>query len=196
MKAARRAGFTLLEVTVAAALLSIVLVKLTIVVSEAQKSHRNEVGNMALEDRAHQVLDRIAYAVMGADRESLFPDNAAPLDQAKLKYKLSLGVEDGVTVWSYETIGLDDDEQSSVYWAQNEDLPDERRVVWCNTVSDLLEDELLNGADDNGNAIADEKGLSFVLDGDSIIIRLTLQRRGDEGEPVQVSVETTVTCRN
>jgi prepilin-type N-terminal cleavage/methylation domain-containing protein len=195
MRATRRAGFTLLEVTVAAALLSIVLVKLTIVVSEAQRSHRTEVGNMALDDRAHQVLDRIAYAVMGADRESLFPDNAAPLDQARLKYKISMGVEEGATIWSFETIGLTADE-NSVYWAQNEDTFDERRVVWCNTVSELLEDEFLNGEDDNGNTIADEKGLSFVLDGDSVIIRLTLERKGEEGEPVQVSVETTVTCRN
>lgn len=195
MRPRSRSGFTLIELTIVVALLSVVMVKLTIVIDQAQRSHQNELQVMALENRARQVLDRVAYAVTGAERAGLDPGNIMPLDQSELAYRISLGVENGQTVWVREKIGLQRDD-TSMYWVQNEAEPDERRVTWCNAISQLLEDELLNGADDNDNDIADEKGLSFTLKDDMIVIRLTLQREAEGEDPIQVSVRTAVTCRN
>jgi hypothetical protein len=73
---------------------------------------------------------------------------------------------------------------------------EERVVAWANTVSEMLQDELMNGVDDNDNDLADELGLSFVLDARSVTIRLSLERAADDGKKVQVTKETTVTCRN
>jgi len=192
----RRAGFTVLETVIAMALVGLVLTKLTMVMDEARRAHEEESVSMQLDDQAMELIDRIAYAIVGSSRESLDPAQGAPFYGSAMRFQLSLGVEDGEVVWSDpEKIALEED-SGAVYWSQNEGEVNERRVVWANTVSEMLEDELMNGVDDNGNELADELGLAFVVDDKSVTIRLSLERDLDDGESVQVTKETTVTCRN
>lgn len=193
----RQSGFTLIELMIALALLTILVVKLTMVVDQASKTHRRESLAMALEDQASLVLDRVSFAIIGSDADTLIPEPEAPFFTPEIEYQVSLGVEDGEVVWSDpETIGLDADDPALLYWGKNKDALDERVVVWCRTVAEFMKDEILNGVDDNLNGITDETGLSFVVDGDSVTIRLTLERLNKEGDPVRISKETTVTCRN
>jgi len=194
VKPSRRAGFTAIEMLIAMALLAVVIVKLSLVMNEASKSQHRETASMALEDNVRRVLDRISYAVMGAERESLFPNGGIPDQDDWIDFRVSLGVENGEIVWDDpERIGLDG---KQVYWTQNEGEPDERKVIWCNAVRALLEKELANGLDDNLNGLTDEGGLSFALDGNMITIRLTLEEPTKEGSALVKSAETTVTCRN
>jgi hypothetical protein len=144
----------------------------------------------------NELLDKIAYALIGASREKLLPGSSAPFFGASLTYQISLGIEDGDVVWSDPEMIAFDEEGLQVFWAQNAGEANERKVVWANTVSQMFEDELLNGDDDNGNGLADELGLSFVLDGDSVTIRLTLERSTENGGRIQETRSTTVTCRN
>ena len=169
MKAARTraAGFTLVETMIALALLSLVVVQVTLVFSSASEETAKTAGAMNLEAQARRVLNLVAYAVMSADRAALFPDP--------------------------ESVGLN--AATQVLWRQNPGEPEERRVAWCNAVRPFLEGELDNGVDDNGNGLIDERGLSFTLDKDLVTIRLSLGRAGKEGETV-VCVETSVTVRN
>ena len=191
-----RSGFSLIELMIALALLGIVVAKLTIVIDEARTSHGHQSASMAIEDRALYVLDKIAYAILGSDRDTLFPDNAMPTFTDRLNYKVSLGVEDGVVVWGEpEVIALSAD-GTSVYWAENEGEVEERLITWANNVSELLENEILNNGDDNANGLSDESGLNFVLDGDSVTIRLTLRGEDSDGRVINHTVETVVTCRN
>lgn len=191
-----RGGFTLVETVIALALVGLVMTKLMLVVDEARRAHEDESASMVLDDQAMELLDRIAFAIVGASEQSLDPNQQLPFTSARLRYQISLGVEDGKVVWDDpEAIGLDEG-NGQVYWNKNEGEANERRVVWANTVSEMLEDELLNGVDDNGNEIADELGLSFVLEGNSVTIRLSLEREREEGKKIQVTKETTVTCRN
>jgi prepilin-type N-terminal cleavage/methylation domain-containing protein len=193
----RQSGFTLIELMIALSLLTILVVKLTMVVDQASKTHQRESLAMALEDQAILVLDRVSFAIIGSDADTLLPEPEAPFFTPEIEYQVSLGVEDGEVVWSDpETIGLDADDPALLYWGKNKDALDERVVVWCRTVAEFMKDEILNGADDNLNGITDETGLSFVVDGDSVTIRLTLERMNKEGGPVRISKETTVTCRN
>lgn len=192
----RRSGFTLIELLFAVALLAVVLVKLTIVVKEATEAHGRETTEMALEDQAYRVLDRISYALIGADAQTLDPAAAFPFFAAGMEYKISMGVEDGETVWSDpEYIGLGED-PSQLQWGQNLGLTSERIVVWCNTVSDLVEGEIENGADDNANDLTDETGLTFTIREQSVEIILTLERTGKEGKSVRKTVRTVVVPRN
>ena len=192
----RRAGFTLIEAVIALALVGLVVTKLTLVMDEARQAHQEESVALALQDQAMILLDKIAYAIVGASAERLDPVQLAPLYAARIQFQLSLGVEDGETVWGDpEVIGLMED-TGQVYWGQNVDTAKERILVWANTVSEMLEDELLNGVDDNHNDLADELGLVFVVDQKSVIIRLTLESEREGGEKLQVTRETTVTCRN
>ena len=191
-----RSGFSLVEVMIAVVLLGIVVAKLTIVIDQARDSYGHESARMAVEDRALYVLDRIAMAIMASDRESLDPEPELPTFTSRLKYQVSLGVEDGEVVWGDpEVISLDDSGES-LYWAKNEGLPNQQLSTWANNVSQLLEEELLNGADDNANGLFDESGLNFVIDRNSVTIRLTLEGEDTDGRPIHHTVETTVTCRN
>ena len=191
----RRSGFTMIEALIALALVGIVVTKLTMVMEEARRVHQQESITMALDDQAMDLIDKIAYAVIGASAERVDPAPIAPFTSDKIHYQISMGVENGVPVWGDpEEIGMGD--ERDVYWGQNVGEVNERRVVWANTVSEMLQDELLNGVDDNQNDLADELGLSFVVDGKSITIRLSLERKQDDGKIIQRSKETTVTCRN
>jgi type II secretory pathway pseudopilin PulG len=195
-RAHERGGFTIIEALIAMALVGLVLTKLTMVVTQAQKAHTNEVATMVLEDQAAQVLDRVAFAIIGSDADTIDPVVEAPFSTDELSFRISMGVEEGEVIWGNpEQIGLRGD-GSQLYWGQNVGEVEERIVVWCNTVSEMLEGELLNGYDDNGNNLDDELGLSFDKNGKSITIRMTLVTVDKEGRSREVTEQTTVTCRN
>ena len=114
----------------------------------------------------------------------------------KMRYQVNLGIQDGAVVWSDpEQIAMNEDDLE-VFWRQNPDAEEERRVVWTRLVSPYLEGELPNGMDDNGNGLIDEEGLSFTVDRNSVTIRITLQRQTADGELTTKTMETVVTCRN
>ena len=109
---------------------------------------------------------------------------------------MSLGVENGVVVWKDpENIGIGE-QPNQLVWRSNAGTLAERRVVWSNILRPYLEGEVLNGIDDNGNGIIDEKGISFVLFRNSVTIRLTLGRELPGGGFAEETVETVVTVRN
>ena len=161
-----------------------------------RESVEREDAEVALEDQARRVLKQIAYEVMGANRETLNPDSPAPGGTERLRYQVNLGVQDGEVVWGDpEQLQLAELEKQIV-WSENPETERERRVVWSSLVSPYLSGEIPNGMDDNGNGLIDEKGLSFVMENNSVTVRLTLERIDERGESVTRTVETTVTCRN
>jgi type II secretory pathway pseudopilin PulG len=195
MKRSRETGWTLIELVIAAALALGVAAKAAFVTRTALDFANDESASMHTEDQARAVLDRIALAVMGSDRESLLPQ-IEELHSDHIRYSFSLGVEEGAVVWSApEEIRLLD-ERGAVEWRENPEAAGERRAIWTTLVSPLLEGELPNGADDNGNGLIDEDGLSFVLEGDRVVIRLSLGRAEGGGRGVQETVEAVVCCRN
>lgn len=196
MRASARAGFTLIEALFALSLLALIVVKLTLVIDTASDASSAESGAMTLEDNARHVLDKIAFEVMCADRDALFPDPESPNFSTAVEFQMSLGIEDGEIVWADpEWIGLSE-KGNQVVWKQNAGLADELRVSWSNAVRTFYEEEQENGSDDNGNGLADEAGLSFTLVGDAVVIRLCLERIRSNGETFMQSVETVVTLRN
>ena len=158
-----RAGWSLIELVLASALVLGVVTKAAFVMNSALGLAGDSTASMHTEDQARAVMDRIALAVMGSDRGTLVPE-IEELHTNSLRYTFSLGVEDGEIVWS-------DPEQirlgvgnSSVEWVENPGAAEERKAVWTSLVSPLLQGEEVNGVDDNGNGLIDEDGLSFVLD--------------------------------
>jgi len=192
---ASRLGLTALELLMALVLLAIVSVKAYGAMNAAGQSNAQATREVVLEDQARRVLRQIAYAVMGANRETLVPNFEQPFSAHDLQFQVHLGIQDGEVVWSDpEQVALEELDHE-VFWSQNPGAETERRVVWTRLVAPFLEGELPNGMDDNGNGLIDEKGLSFVVDRDAVTIRLTLERvTGDE--TIVNTVQTTVTCRN
>lgn len=192
----RRAGFTLLELTMALALTAIVAVKAHGALATASEATSRQTREIVLEDQARRVLRQIGYEIMGSNRETLIPDVATPMSTQDLRFQVSLGVQDGEVVWADpEQVAMEED-RNQVFWCENPGTDDERRVVWTSLVAPFLEGEIPNGMDDNGNGLIDEKGLSFVVDGDSVTTYLTLERIGPDGETFTQTERSTVTCRN
>jgi hypothetical protein len=188
-----RAGWTLIELLLAGLLVTGVMAKAAFVVNEALGLANDQTASMHYEDQARRVMDQIALAVMGSDRDSLLPQ-IEELHTSSIRYSFSLGLEDGEIVWSDpEEIRLG---AGAVEWVENPGAAEERKAVWTTLVSPLLEGEETNGVDDNGNGLIDEDGLSFVLEGQRIVIRLTLRRPEVDGRSVQQTVESIVYCRN
>lgn len=181
---------------VALTFLSLVAVQAYKVISSADRFSRDASISVALEDQARMVLDRVLYSIMSTSRESLIPDADSPLHSSELSYQVNLGIENGEVVWSDpESIRLEGGD-TQVVWHEDLFGLDDRRVVWSNLVRPFLEGEIPNGVDDNGNGLVDEKGMSFVIEGNHVTVRLTLERTNDAGETFTVDVWAVATCRN
>jgi prepilin-type N-terminal cleavage/methylation domain-containing protein len=196
MRTSSRAGFTLLELGIVMVLLVIVAVKAAMLFDIAAESQTEDTAQVALEDQARRTMDQIVFAVMGANRETLFPDPESPTYSEDVQYEVSLGVQAGAVVWGDpERIALGQGSQQ-VVWSQNPGEPEERRVVWTNVVRPFLEGELFNGIDDNGNGLIDERGAAFERVGADIRLHLTLEALNGERRRVTRTLTTTVLSRN
>jgi hypothetical protein len=193
---ARRAGLSLVELIAVAALLGVLLLKLGLITDLASATVSHESSILLIEDQARIALDRVATALMGCDRETLAPV-FTPGHTSELNYQYSLGFKDRAPVWSDpERIFQAGLESTDLVWMRSPDLPDERQVVWSRDLLPLLVGEELNGADDNGNGLVDEKGLSFEVKGNRVTIRLGLGQTLSDGQTTTRNLEATVTIRN
>ena len=192
-----RRGLSLVEVLIALGLMGIVLGNVYMVIGKGTKSYGTQTGDSVADAHARRTLDRVALAVVGASRSTIYDAMEAPFSGSEINYQTCLGVEDGEVVWSApQRIALTQDNGRQVTWFEQPGLENERRVAWSNWVTQLFEGEMANGLDDNSNGLKDEKGLSFDLEGDSVIIRLTIEKPGVDGEPIVKTLSTRVTCRN
>lgn len=192
---APRSGFTIVEVLLTAVILVLVVRQASDLLGTASEAVGTASAQMQLEDQAQQTLDRIAIAIMGSDRESLSPAGEG-IHLDRLGYRISLGLVDGAVVWADpEEVGVGE-QPNQVLWRENPGEAEERRVVWSNRVAAMLEGEVPNGIDDNGNGLIDETGLSLVVNGRTVQVRLTLQRVGDDGEVLTDTKQTVLNVRN
>lgn len=186
-------GLTLLELMIAIAVMGLVAMHITTIAKSTGNVVKVQPARLVLEDQARMVLDRIIYSLVGAGKSTLIPIIEGE-HVTWVTYRTSLGVTDGEIVYdALEEIVLEDG--LKVVWKENVDLPEERSIVWSRRVRALMDGEIDNDIDDNGNALIDEEGLSFTIDGDAVTVRLTLQRELEDGTIISEFVETVVACR-
>jgi hypothetical protein len=85
---------------------------------------------------------------------------------------------------------------TTVSWTDGIGTANPSRLVLSRWTPALLQGEIANLADDNGNLLWDEPGLSFCFEGDTLIVRLTLQAERDGGRRIERTWETRLNCRN
>lgn len=193
----RRAGFTLLEMSVALVLLVVVIGNVYSLLRQSSKSLGAQNAHFDIDTQAQRAMDRITMALVGASADTLAMPTAAPFSKSSLNYKESLGMQDGNIVSSPEQrIELSNVDGGEAVWIENPGTPQEKRVVWSKDIPPMLEKEIENGVDDNANGIIDETGLSFVKNGKSITVYLTVRRTTQDGHVVEKRLQDTVTCRN
>lgn len=194
--AARRAGFTLLEILIALTVVGLVLGNIVMVMRSSSDAHDDETSRATLELQLDQTLDRIVLALMAASSESLEPGASAPAFHDRMEYMQSLGVNEGKLVLGKpERIEMRID-QGEIIWIENPGDAGERLATWSRWVRKFLEGEEPNGRDDNGNGLVDESGLAFVLEGTQVTVMLSLERKDPAGRTVVYSRTAIVHCRN
>jgi len=198
MTANRRAGMTLVEIAIALTILALLTVNATMVARTGSKVATSGVFLSTLNDERDLTLDRITLALMGASADEVYPRMVAPASTEQVNYSVSLGLEDGEIVYGPpERIGWYPTPQGGrVAWSQNPTTPEERVVVWSNSVPSLHKGEVENGLDDNQNSVNDERGLAFVQAGSLMQVMLTVERVDPDGKVVAVERLKQVSCRN
>jgi len=190
-----RAGFSLLEVLVGMTLLVLILASLYMILGDSSKAIRSKSAVFDTEVEARRVLDRIAMALLSAEYATLDLAPEAPLSSNYLNYHTSLGFRDGLPL-SSPPMRILHDSGTRISWAENPGSAGERHAVWTSHAAPFIAGEILNGIDDNGNGVIDERGFSVVKESGMLVIRLTISRPGLDDAFTEKTLETRVTCRN
>ncbi len=191
-------GFTLLELLIAMVLFGMIGANIFMAMGSSTAAYKAGTSRSDIEFQADQTLDRIALAIMGSSKDTLFSPNEFPAAHSQLFFQRSLGYQTQMNskiLGEQESVGIEPG-TSQIVWKERPGAPDERRIVWTNWARAFLAGEEANGLDDNANGLVDERGLAFSIDGDLVTIQLTLERTLDDGSVLPYSVQTQVTCRN
>ncbi len=196
-----RSGFTLLEMSVALVLLVLVLGNVYSLLRRSSKALGAQNSAFDVDTQAQRAMDHITMAIVGASESTLTnksggSPSVAPFSMDAMLYKESLGVQDGQMVSSPQQRIEFTNTTGEVTWIENPGTAEEKRVVWSKNIPPFLQEEIANSIDDNHNGIIDETGLSFVKDGKSITVYLTVKRTTPDGHIYEKKLQDTVTCRN
>lgn len=190
-----RAGYTLLEIGIALTLLTLVLVNLYMLLGDSGEAVRAKAADFDTEIEARRILDRAAMNVIGADLESIFVAQSAPQSSDKIDFAVNTGFQDGAPLWSSNR-RIAHEGGSQVVWIENPGAPDQREVTWTRNAPGLLEGEIDNELDDNGNGLIDESALAFEVSGSMVTIRITIKKPRAGGGFTTKTLSTRVSCRN
>jgi len=191
-----RRGMTLIEVMISVSIMALVGVSLQTVVSVISNSYTSGIRRMALDTKGGRSMVELIETLRMAERSSLSALPAPPFSATVVTFRRTDRIQDGVTEWIDPERILYDPVAGEVRWIEHPGLADELVTLRCRGVAPLLEGEIANGLDDNGNGLRDEPGFCLVLEGDVLTARLTLQGTDAKGRVTQRSWTRSIECRN
>jgi len=213
-RSGRRAGTTLVEVLIVMAILGLVLGSVSMMGLASDRAFRTGSTAAHLEAQAVATTERVVVDLRTASLQflTLEPDPEHGFIST-LAYIQALDLVAGEVQWSglrhlafeYEAGEVDDGLDNNGNGLRDEGLlvlieesgtPEERRRVLTRWVREHLAGELPNDIDDNANGLVDEKGFVTELVGESLVIRLTLERLDADGRLLTRSTETSARLRN
>jgi len=174
------AGFTLVEVAITLVLVALLMSSAILAAKGGQGAFRATQNASDLETRARRALDRIATELLSVGEQELLPNPSGQFGTSDILFRRVRSwdgaVGDGLNgltiLWGDQNRlafeqdmeetndGTDEDGDGLVDEGRvvlTRDVGgDERRVILCTGVRELLEGEIANGADDNGNGVVDE----------------------------------------
>ena len=212
-RSSKRAGFTLIEMAVVAAVLALALGSLALFGRRSALALRSGATQSDLDSRLQNTLVRISKELLPSGFRVITPTVTPPEGASAIEYRKSAGAVNGTLEWGernriafeYETGELDDGldnndngfvDEGVVLWTLDVGQPGELRTVLCHGVREHARGETPNGEDDNGNGLLDERGLSFERSGEGLRVRLTIEDRDPEGRVLTRALETEIQPRN
>ena len=213
MMRARERGVTILEMVVATAAFMVVIGAVFSVLATGSQTVQATTVSGQLECKGERIARRIGRTVIHAGASTLLPSPQAPLGSSQVSFQCSQGWANGAMVWGpVISVGLEDDindpndgmdndgdgciDEATVVWCRDVGGPNETSEIWVENVRRFMDGEIQNNQDDNGNGLVDEAGLSFVLQGSTLVLRLCLERRGVDGRIVTKVAQHAVRLRN
>jgi len=194
-------------------ILTLILVNIHMVSRSGVEVARSNALMTSLESDLELTLDRITFALMAAESEQIEGPVTAPIGSSFVRFASVLGEdsEGNVVMSPTEEIswiahgagGAGGSSQNvtrtggRVVWTENTDVELSREITWSNVVPILSKGEIgENAADDNGNGLFDEAGLSFARDGAQVQVFLTVERINGRGERLPVDRSLRIAPRN
>lgn len=175
-----RSGLTLVEMSISFLILTVLLVSMFTLLDSANAAQAEGSAEMELETRGSRAIARAVAALRAADGASIAAVPEAPLSADEITFQSNQGYGIQQLVWSDPRSIALEAASGRLVWTENPGLASEKTSSWCRGVPALLEGEVLNAADDNGNGLIDEAGFCITREGDVIVLRLTIEdeRRG------------------
>ena len=215
MKVVYRAGtrgFTLIELMIGVSVTAGLFYAITMITISASNTYDGTMRRSNLVSKAHQVLDRITDEFVEAELSTMSPALVG-VGASTITYRVPDSLVGSVITWSgNRTIsfqvdqgefddGIDNNgdgriDEGVVLLTIDVGLPTQQQVTLAHQVRSLLAGEIGNLGDDNGNVMADERGLVFELNGNVLTIRLTLENIDEDGNFLSKTVQTSVRIRN
>lgn len=130
----RAAGLTLIEVTIAISLLATIVMAVALSTQSASDTYQTEGLRATVDTRAHHVLDLVARELAEAERGTLTPDPLPALAGSTLTYRKSTGFAAGGATFG----------------------------PWMRFALELEPGEVVDGLDNNGNGLADERMVAWT----------------------------------
>ena len=207
------AGFSLPEALLSISLLGMVIGTIGLVAVSGSHAYETSTMDAVLVQQGKRAMARVVSEMTTTRARSLQTVPVSPLWVSQLEFlKLEDVAADGSLAWRIARVrfryeegevddGLDNDGDGLVDEGVLELVTDwggagERTHVLTRWVREHLEGEDDNGLDDNGNQLRDERGFCVERDGDTLRIRLTLERRDSQGGLRTQSIETSIHARN
>jgi prepilin-type N-terminal cleavage/methylation domain-containing protein len=207
------AGFSLIEMMITVSLLSLVIGSVALLGNSNDRAYRTGAMAAYLEAKAAATTDQIVADLAIAGLESLSPDPIPGVGADSIQYLQATGLTAGEVEWSslrrlafeYEIGELDDGldnngngliDEGRVILTEDVGGPDEKSHVLTRWVREQFDGEEANGVDDNGNGLVDERGFFVERIGETLVVRLTLQRLNAEGLPMNRTARTSTRLRN
>lgn len=204
VEAGASAGFTIVEVIIAVAVLAMISVNVAMISRSSSTAARTGSLLSVLNGELDLTVERMELALMGAHADEVTGSvNPFPLYSNRVDFTIDVGIDNDTIIFGdperieWTPMGEDG---GRVSWIRNPGDEVERAVTWSSSVPGLHLDELGgNGADDNENGMEDEGGLAFTVPDqgrDMVEIYLTVERRDQNGKKVGDKRTKRVTCRN
>jgi len=212
----RKAGFSLVEITLGIAVMGMVLGALAQIGVTTSGAFKTSASQLDMEIRARQSITRVLQELTGVIADTMEDDDPVnPAGASRFRFRTAVGRDaNGDPIpgefqrleWQRDPAendnGVDDDgdgliDEGRLLLTRDAELGNATPVIICRNVAEFVQGEVPNGVDDNGNDITDEPGFVVRREGALLSIWLTVEEiEPQTGQLIQRTTQTAVRLRN